>query len=323
MLSCYVRPFPAHSSGDRFDYPEGLAVKDQQKNEIKVGLTVLIGVSLLLYGFATFKDWSVGADEYLLRMHFPTSAGLAVGDQVTVNGVRAGKVETVSLLNGGVEVYALIDADVEVRRDARPVIQMLELMGGKKIEIRQGSEGPTLAQGEILAGTVDPDIAGALGLLGDMQGNVRDIGTQADSLLRGINAVVGDKEFIAALKQSVVNLHAVSAELRSYVSRNSGNLDLLTRNMVALSSRVDTMLTELRPLASNSLKKTDRVLGNADSLVTELRGIAGEIRDSRGLLHTVLHDTSFVRRLDNMLLKVDTLSRIIIDGEFKVDVSLF
>ena len=298
-------------------------MKDQQKNEIKVGLTVLVGVAILLYGFATFKGWSVGADEYLLHMTFPSSSGLEVGDQVTVNGVRAGKVESVTLLDGGVEVKARITAAIEIRRDARPVIQMLELMGGKKIEIRQGNAGPALPQGEMLAGTVDPDIAGALGLLGDMQGNVRDIGTQADSLLRGINAVVGDREFIDALKQSVTNLHAVSADLRSYVSRNSGNLDLLTRNMVTLSGRVDTMLAELRPLAGSSLKKTDKMLGNADSLVTELRVIAGEILDSRGLLHTVLHDTSFVDRLDAMLLKVDTLSRIIIDGEFEVEVSLF
>lgn len=298
-------------------------MKDQQKNEIRVGLTVIIGLALLLYGFATFKDWSVGADEYQLVLRFPASAGLEVGDQVTINGVQAGKVETVSLRDGGVEVRARIEAGVEVKRDARAVIQMLELMGGKKIEIRQGSAGPALAAGEMLTGTVDPDIAGALGLLGDLQGNVRDIGTQADSLLRGLNAVVGDQAFIASLKEAVANLHAVSGDLRAYVSRNSRNLDVLTTNMVTLSSRVDTMLAELRPAVNGSLRKTDRVLGNADSLVTELRGIAAEIRDSRGLVHSVLHDTTLVRRLDAMLLKVDTLSRIIIDGEFEVNVSLF
>lgn len=300
-----------------------VAVKDEQKNEIKVGATVLIGLIVLLVGFATFKDWSVGADEYLLHMRFPSSAGLEVGDQVSVNGVRAGKVERVTLLDGGVDVMARIDADVVVKGDAQPVIQMLELMGGKKIEIHQGSEGPELRAGAVLRGSVDPDIAGALGLLGELQGNVRDIGTQADSLLRGINAVVGDKAFINSLKQTVANLHSVSADLRGYVSRNSSNLDVLTVNLVTLTERVDTMLAELQPAVRGSLGKTDRVLGNADSLITEVRGIVDEIRGSRGLLNAVLHDSSLVRRVDAMLVKIDTLSSIIINGEFETNVSLF
>ena len=301
----------------------GVAVNDQQKNEIKVGVTVLIGLAVLLFGFATFKNWSVGAEEYLLRMHFPASAGLEVGDQVTVNGVRAGKIESVTLQDGGVEVHARISSGIVIKRDARAVIQMLELMGGKKIEIRQGSAGADLDAGALLSGTVDPDIAGALGLLGEMQGNVRDIGTQADSLLRGINAVVGDREFITALKQSIANLHAVSADLRGYVARNNRNLDALTVNAVALTERVDTLLAELHPALRGSLAGADRVLGGADSLIGEVRGLVGEIRDSRGLLHTALHDTTFVRRLDAMLVKLDTLSSIIINGEFETNVSLF
>lgn len=298
-------------------------MKEQQKNEIKVGATVLIGLAVLLFGFATFKNWSVGAKEYELRLFFPASAGLEVGDQVTVNGVRAGKVESVLLQDGGVQVHARLAADIAVKRDARAVIQMLELMGGKKIEIRQGSEGPDLEAGTLLVGTVDPDIAGALGLLGEMQGNVRDIGVQADSLLRGINAVVGDRAFITALKQSVANLHAVSADLRGYVARNNHNLDALTVNAVALTERVDTLLAELQPAVRGSLRGADRVLGGADSLIGEVRGLVDEIRDSRGLLHTALHDTTFVRRLDAMLVKLDTLSSIIINGEFETNVSLF
>ncbi|MFZ1730062.1 MAG: MlaD family protein [Bacteroidota bacterium] len=298
-------------------------MKEQQRNEIKVGLTIIAGVAILLIGFSTFKDWSFGADEYVLRMHFPASSGLSVGDQVSVNGVRAGKIESVELTNDGVEVHALMASEFVVKADARPTIQMLELMGGKKVEILQGSDGDVLPADALLEGSVDPDIAGALGLLGDMSGNIQDLGTQADTLLRGINAIVGDKEFVASLKETVANLHAISADLRNYFARNNKNIDVLTVNMVSLTDRVDTMLAELHPAVSSGLKKADRVLGNADSLITEVRGVMNEIRSSRGLLNTVLHDTTFVRRMDMMLGKLDTLSSIIINGEFKTNVSLF
>ncbi len=302
---------------------DGVPVKEQQRNEIKVGITIIAGVAILLIGFSTFKNWSIGADEYTLRMHFPASSGLSVGDQVSVNGVRAGKVESVELLNGGVEVNALISSQVVVKRNAVATIQMLELMGGKKVDISQSSEGADLPAGELLVGQVDPDISGALGLLGDMQGNVQDIGLQADTLLRNVNNIVGDKEFTASLKQTVANLQSISGDLRSYLSRNNRNIEVLTVNMVSLTERVDTMLSELQPAVSGSLQKTDRVLGNADSLITEVRGLVTEIRSSRGLLNTVLHDTAFVQRMDMMLVKLDTLSSIIINGEFETSISLF
>jgi len=298
-------------------------VKEQQRNEIKVGLTVVTGLIIILVGFSYFKDWSVGRSEYSIRMHFPTSAGLDVGDKVSVNGVRAGKVLSVDLRNGGVDVEAVISSDVEVKEHAIPVIQMLELMGGKKIDIVQGADGAPLPAGVVLEGRVDPDVAGALGLLGDMQGNVKDIGVQADSLLRSINAIVGDQQFISSLKETVNNLHAVSSELRGYMGRNGANIEKLTVNVVSLTGRMDTLLAELQPAVSGSLEKSDAVLSGADSLITEVRTLVREVRDSRGLLHTALHDTTLVHRLDRMLVKLDTLSSILIEGEFTTNIDLF
>ncbi|MBN1448525.1 MAG: MCE family protein [Bacteroidetes bacterium] len=298
-------------------------MKEQRRNEIKVGLTVVIGILILLIGFSVFKDWSIGRSEYVLRMHFPNSGGIAVGDQVSVNGVRSGKITSVALEDGGVRVDALIASDVVIRKDAAAVIQMLELMGGKKVEIRQGMDGEQIDAGTILYGSVDPDIAGALGMLGDMSGNVQDIGQQADSLLRNLNAVVGDEHFIRAMKETVTNLHEVSRELRSYMARNSDNINDLTVNLVSLTERVDTMLAELQPAVSGSLEISDRVLIGADSLITDVRGLLREIRDSRGLLHTAIHDTSLVTRMERMLLKLDTLTGIIIEGEFRTNIDLF
>lgn len=298
-------------------------MKEQQRNEIKVGLTVLVGILVLFTGFFVFKDWSVGRAEYPIRISFPVSAGLDVGDQVSVNGVRAGKVAAVELKNGGVEVLAMMRGGVTVFDDGDPVIQMLELMGGKKIEIRQQGSGTPVDAGAVLQGRVDPDIAGALGLLGGMEGNVRDIATQADSLLRGINAIVGDREFTRSLKETVTNLHVLTGDLRSYMTRNSSNIDRLTGTLVTLTGRVDTMLAELQPAVRGSLEKSDRVLVGADSLISDVRSLVGEIRDSRGLLHHAIHDTSLVGRLDRMLVRLDTLTSILIEGEFNTNIDLF
>lgn len=298
-------------------------MKEQQRNEIKVGLTVVVGVLILLAGFSVFKDWGIGRSEYRLQIHFSHSAGLESGEQVSVNGVRSGKVVSVELEDGGVLVSALIESDVRIYEDARPVIQMLELMGGKKIEIRQGSDGKPVEPGHVLKGYVDPDISGALGLLGEMKGDVQNIAMQSDSLLRNLNAIVGDRHFIQSLKETAANLHVLSAELRSYMAHNSENINELTVNLTSLTGRVDTMLVELQPAVKGSLEKSDRVMLGADSLITDVRGLVNEIRNSRGMLHTAIHDTSLVGRMDRMLMKLDTLTTILIEGEFNTSIDLF
>lgn len=298
-------------------------MKEEQRNEIKVGLTVIAGLLVLLFGFSVFKNWSIGKDQYELRMHFPQSSGLQRGDQVSVNGVRCGEVADVRLENGGVLVTALIESDVVVHQDAVPVIQMLELMGGKKIDIRQSSSGAPADAGFVLRGRVDPDIAGALGVLGQAEGDITSITAQTDSLLRSLNAVVGDEALISSVKETVANLHAITGDLRGYVSRNDDKLDRITGNLLRLTDRADTLLADLQPRIGTGIDKAETVLGNADSLVTDVRSLLAEIRESRGLLHTALHDTTLVRRMDAMLVKLDSLSSIIINGEFRTRVSLF
>ena len=298
-------------------------MKNQRRNEIKVGLTVLVGVLILLFGFSVFKNWTIGKAEYMIHIEFPTSAGLQPGDQVSVNGVRVGRVTSVKLKNGGVLVDAMIESGVLVFRDAVPVIQMLELMGGKKIDIQQGADGDPADVGVLLRGKVDPDIAGALGALGDVQGNITDIGLQADSLLRNLNSIVGDQHFIASVKETMVNFHRLSEDLRGYVARNEGNIDKLTANLVSLTSRTDAMLSELQPRLGAGLDLTERTLGGVDTLIIDIRGMLSEIRHGRGMLNTVLFDTSLARRMDAMVSKLDSISNIIINGKFTTRISLF
>lgn len=298
-------------------------MKEQQKFEIKVGLTVLMGLVILLAGFYSFRHWSIGTGTEPLQMRFPVSAGLQTGDIVTVNGVTSGRVESVELRAEGVRVLARMDDGVRVTTDARPVIQMLELMGGKKVEITQGTSSTYVGPGDVLTGRVDPDISGALGLFGGVQGDVRDIAHNANTFLRNANNLAGDTVFIRALKDAAVNLRNVSADTRQLLAANRDNIGMLLSRMSILAARVDTLLVELGPDSRAALGDTRRVLARADTLLAEVQDLASDLRSGRGLLHTAIHDTSLVARLDRTLQRVDTLTAILINGELHIRASLW
>ncbi|MBL0175878.1 MAG: MCE family protein [Ignavibacteria bacterium] len=178
-------------------------MNEKLRTEIRVGVTVIAGILVLLFGFSWFKEWTISGGFYTLKMRFENSSGLQPGDPVMVNGVRAGKVSLVKVDKNTVLVKAEIDEQYQLTEDAVPTIQMLELMAGKKVEIRQGASARMHDITTELRGGVDPDISGAFGALGALRAKVEQMAEKTNLLLDNTNGMLGDKEFTGAIKETV------------------------------------------------------------------------------------------------------------------------
>jgi phospholipid/cholesterol/gamma-HCH transport system substrate-binding protein len=297
-------------------------VQEYRRNEIKVGLTMVVGLAVLLFGFSYFKEWAMSSDTRLLMIRFPTSAGLQAGDQVTINGVKAGKVSAVEVERNSVLVRAELRAEFALASDAVATIQMLELMGGKKIEIRQGASETPFELSHIMIGRVDPDIAGAFAMVGQLEDNVRALTEKANTLLDNVNTIAGDSVMVAALKETVSSLRVLTRDMRVLVTDNRANIQDVAATVVRLTHRTDTLLTELRPLVTTDLKKADALLTGADTLLTDVRGVVSDIRNSKGMFHRLLADTTLNQRFDVLLSRLDSVTAIILDGQLRIKLRL-
>jgi len=63
-------------------------MKNERKTEIRVGITVIVGLLVLLWIFGWTKNFSLSSNSYLINVRFDNVSGLEIGDQVTVNGMR-------------------------------------------------------------------------------------------------------------------------------------------------------------------------------------------------------------------------------------------
>ncbi len=297
-------------------------MKDQRKSEFRVGMTVLLGALLLLIGFFLLKDWTLSDETEALKMRFENSAGLQSGDPVTINGVKAGKVREVIVDGAGVLVTADIDERYKLAEDASPVIQMLELMGGKKIEIRQGI-GPKLHDpSRELRGIVDPDIAGALGMLGSLRGRVDTLADKTAALLDNANSLLGDKELADAARETLEHLRVVARTMRDLTDANKANINEISATLTRLSLRGDEMLAELSPRLNRGIDQAERIAGRADTLLADVHIIVKELRDSQGAFRKLVSDTTLARRLDGVISKLDSVASIIIDGQLRIKLRL-
>ncbi|MDH7514443.1 MAG: MlaD family protein [Bacteroidota bacterium] len=297
-------------------------MEEQRKREIKVGITVIVGIAILLGGISYFKGLSLTKTTHMIRMRFEASGGLQENDPVTLNGVKIGAVHSVEIEGETVLVEAEIDERYTIASDAVPVIRMLELMGGKKVDIEQGKSPVPHDPHRVLPGRVDPDIAGALGMLGDLRERVDSLARKSGDFLDHTNTIVGDTALIGALRESVEHLRTASRELDAMLVRNRGNIDETAENVARLSRRGAQAVDELYPRLSSGIDKVEKLAERADSLLADVDGIVSDVRRSRGVYHSIVTDTTLARRLETITVKLDSVASIIMQGQMRIKLRL-
>ena len=113
-------------------------MKSNKNLELKVGLLSIAAIILLVVGITLVKGISVSISQNVIRLRFEQSAGIQESAPVTINGVKRGSVTKVENDNGSVLISANLSDISDIKEDAFAKITMLEITGGKKIEIFPG-----------------------------------------------------------------------------------------------------------------------------------------------------------------------------------------
>lgn len=294
---------------------------NEQRTNVKVGLTVLLGTALLLLGIAWGKGWDFNGRDQVVQAVFPTAGGLEVGDPVTINGVKTGKVSAVELRREDVLVSMKFDKVVDIRRDAKASIMMLELMGGKKIELLSGSAPDRLPAGTPIRGQYEGDISSLVAMIASLSETLRSVTDRADTLFASLNSLFEGNRFQNRLDRTLDNADRAMTS----IDRAAGRADrLLVENTPGLRrtlteaertlSDLGEMIRENRPAlqafidssaytissARSTLLQADRLMRSLDSMLAPNAG--------GSLVNRLLNDPGLARRLDSALISITKLS---------------
>ena len=127
-------------------------MNEDKKTEIKVGVTIFIALIIFGLVFGWAKNYSFSSNNFPLTVDFNTVAGLENGDLVSVNGVRKGSVKSITSNANAARVEIVFDEDPNLKEDATFSIMMLDLMGGKQVEISRGASNTDLDYSRIHLG---------------------------------------------------------------------------------------------------------------------------------------------------------------------------
>jgi len=281
-----------------------------RRTEIQVGLTVLVALVVLLWGVTWLKEFSLQRRVTVWHVSFPQTGGLGASDEVLVNGIRKGAVNSMHLVGDHVVVELGLASDVRLTTDSRVAIRNVGLMGEKVIAVDLRSTGVTygprdtirgvyeLGMGEVMANVglsmsaVDR-VVGALDALAnrlDRDGNVDKTMTNLRKASEQLSQAVAENR--ALVHETLENAHAVSKTARDLSAgreeqykRMLDSMERTSHNVEVLSTRLDS----LRAAAQSIADKADHGDGSVAKLLND-KALYEHLRDSAKALQDLLED---------------------------------
>lgn len=311
-------------------------MKITKATEIKVGILLFAALLLLVLIVVFGRSLNIASGKTDIRFLFPNSGGLKISDPIYVNGVKRGSVFKIENYKDSVLIHGFLEGTSDIYTDARPQIMILEITGGKKIEITPGTSQIPINSSHIIRGSTPPDLAELIATFGSASAGITETLQKLDVTLTGLNTLFGDSLMLAQVKGIARNTNSVVEDLKVLLDENKGNLSASLKDMKSISS-------DLKSIVSSNKDNLDKIIKNistisqdakplvsrADSLVTSLQTISNDlnriikkVENGDGLASKVLFDKNFSDKVAGTLGSLDSLVSLIKQYGINVNVRL-
>ncbi|PIW99810.1 MAG: ABC transporter substrate-binding protein [Ignavibacteria bacterium CG_4_8_14_3_um_filter_37_9] len=286
-------------------------MKDQRKTDIKVGLTVIVSILLFIWILGWAKNFSLNSNRSGITIKFQNVAGLEIGDNVTVNGVRKGFVDDVVLKSDFVLVKVSLEPNIDLRKDAVFSIMMLDLMGGKKVEILPGNASDKLDTKQLQNGSFSADVPSVMVMIGKLENELPQMFKQVNITLSSLNEYLGDKNLQSDVKASASNLVAISVQLKDIINENRNQIKLLTSNSAELTSEARDFFAANKESLHTTINDVSALIKKTDTFISKLDALVVETKDQKNTAGRLLYDDKLFSDLKETLGNVKELIKVL------------
>ena len=311
-------------------------MKNTKQIELKVGIVSVVGTILLVLGLILGRGYKVSVSTQTIKFRFPNSGGLQVSSPVVVNGVKRGTVTSVVNDNGSVLVTATIDNIDDLRKDVKARITILEITGGKKIEIFPGTSPEKFNPETEIQGETAADFADLVTQLGLILEQAKHTISQLDTTLTSTNKVLGNKNFATNLQLAVDNATQTLTITREILEQNQTNINQIVKNLKEILSelrndysiyepKINKIVTRLDTISlqtTNLLENGSATVEKINRSLNQLNDILLEIREGDNLANKIIYNKEFAQRLDSTLRQVSELITFIQKNGVNVNLRL-
>ncbi|MGB9597207.1 MAG: MlaD family protein [Candidatus Poribacteria bacterium] len=238
------------------------------RNELKVGLMVIIGLSLLSILLLKASRWQPSISNQHIRIKFDNVGGLVKNAQVSMYGMEIGKVTSIDLMGDWVQVTAQIDKKVKIREGYQIVIDVIGIIGEKYIEIINGPLSNKLTNDDPLIGTSPPSIGEILIQVNDV------VKKSSDALNTAKNVIVTNQDNV---QSSIKDAKEFIGETKDIIRKTINDLNTLLASVNKITNGKETdivqTIAELKRFITELNKDRSRILPAVQAITENINNI--------------------------------------------------
>ena len=278
----------------------------KNKNEIKTGILVVIGIGLFIFGFSYLKSNDIFLGDRTFYAVYDDVEGVVNGTPVTVNGFPVGSIQDISFLkNNNLLVKFRVENDLTFSINSIAQIYETGLIGGKALSIIPANDNSRIAVSrDTLESSVAPGLTEIIKeKLTPLQENIESMIVSANEVLSRVSLIFDDstrtnlKTIVSDFTETIRDLKETSAVLKS----NKLNIDKIIDNALDIS----TDLSEISKTINQS--ELDLIISNFKIFSNDLALILEKINDSNGTFSKLIENDTLFQNLNNASKSIDLL----------------
>ena len=276
---------------------------------IKIALTVLVGLALLYWGINYLKGVNLFTPANRFYTEVESTDGLIEAAPVTVNGFQVGQVREINYDYAKNKITIMLAMNKEMTVPEGSTLNMVSgLMGGASLVLNLG-DGPAMKQGSFIPTTDVP------GLIDHVKDNVMpmvsDMLPKVDSIVGNVNALTGDPALIRALTR----LDAITRQLQASAQQLTVLMNGLNRSVPGVMNNVGGITNNLTGATDNitdlttTLKQLplDSTVQSLNATLANLKALSEQLNDKNSTLGKVMNDRELYDNANHAIASLDSL----------------
>jgi phospholipid/cholesterol/gamma-HCH transport system substrate-binding protein len=241
--------------------------------ELRVGLFVLVGLSVLAAGIFYVTGAGTIGPKYRLVTYLPEVSGLSNGAPVRLDGFEVGNVESIKLAPRtaniarnkirNIQVVLRIGRKYQddILTDSTASLVTEGLLGNRYVEVTRGFTGLALKDNEEVKGTEEKALKEVVERSADMLGNLQALSDSVQELLAGVKQGKGTLGKLLTDEQAYNHMNSILAKG-----------DVILANVQAGQGTIGKLV-----VSDDMYKKVDQGLDNVNVILTDLRSQKGTL----------------------------------------------
>ena len=282
----------------------------KNKNEIKTGILVVLGIGLFIFGFSYLKSNDIFVSDRIFYAVYDDVEGVVKSTPVTVNGFPVGSIQDISFFkNNSLLVKFRVENDIKFSINSIAQIYETGLIGGKALAIIPANDNSRVAvYNDTLVSSVAPGLTELVNeKLTPLQENIESMIVSANNVLDKVNAIFDDptranlRTSVSDFSETIKDLKETSKMIKSVMKSNKLSIDQTITNVLDIS----TDLSEISKTINQSELST--TMKNFKNSSEGLSRVLNNINEGNGTISKLIDNDSLFQNLNDASKSIDLL----------------